>query len=163
MEKMRYMNGVRRSGINGGQAIFFALFLFPIDAGAGDLTIWTEPKTALIFAGENKTVDLYLKNSANVARKIKVETRIFEVAKATTVALGERKKWKEISLEAGQTRVEKFPLALSQIRATTMFVLKFYEEGNVVEIGSAPLLIYPEDMLSEIKHSQKNLLAALVK
>jgi len=157
------MNDVHRSGTNGGWAIFFLLILFSKHANAGDLTIWTESKPALVFAGENKMVHLNFKNSANAPRKIKLETRTFQVEKTAAVALGERKKWKEISLEAGQTRIEKFPISLSGIRVTTMFTLKFYEEGNVVEVGSVPLMVYPADMLSEIQSSQKIFFAGFVR
>lgn len=144
------------SGSRGGRAKCIFIFLFSFSLKAGDFAISTEPKPPLIFAGENKTVRLYLKNSANAARKIKLETRTYQVTTTTAAPLGERKKWKEISLEAGQTSVEKFPLTLPAIRATTTFVLKFYEEGNVVELGSVPLLVYPEDLLSKFKSSNKD-------
>jgi hypothetical protein len=151
------MNTVNLGGFRGAWAICGLIsFLFSSELFAADLTIWTEAKPALIFAGENKSVRVLIKNSAAVARKIKVDTRTFEVAKAISAPLGERKKWKEISIEAGETAVERFPLALPEVRATTTLVLKFYEENNVVELGSILLLVYPEDLLAELGRVSKS-------
>jgi hypothetical protein len=158
-----YMNGVHHSGSKGGRAILLGVFLFMAEGlSAAELSIWTEPKPAMLFAGENKSVRLYVKNSANAARKINMESRTYQIATAVAAPLGERKKWKEISIEPGQTIVEKFPITLPAIRTTTTFVLKFYEQDNVVEVGSVQLLVYPEDLLSDLaQFSKTNQLAIL--
>ena len=145
-----------------GRAICIFVILFSFSLRAADLAIWTEPKPALVFAGENKSVQLYVKNSAGVARKIKLETRTYQLGEKPT-PLGERKKWKEISIDAGQTRVEKFSLTLPSLRAPATFVLKFYEEGDVVEAGSTPLLVYPENIVGQIWISRTNQFAGVTK
>ena len=154
------MNAVHFSSVRGGRVTCVGiLFYFVSRVFAADLTIWAEGKPALVFAGENKSVRLFIKNSSNSLRKIKIDTRTFEVFPKTAEPLGDRKKWKELSLEAGQTSVEKFPLALPTIKEATTFVLKFYEQDNVVEIGSVPLLVYPEDLLADFRQGQKGLLS----
>jgi hypothetical protein len=126
----------------------FVFFLLPLWAH-GAISVWTEPKQATVFAGGNQSVRLFIKNSGEAPVKVKFETRFFQVGTAAAAPLGERKKWKEISLDGGQTVVEKFPLALPGIRTTTTFLLKFYEEGRVEEAGSVSLLAYPEDLMAE--------------
>ena len=162
MGSMKYMNGVHLSGSKGLRAICLFFFLFFAGVRAADLAIWTEPKPALVFAGENKNVQLYIKNSANAARKIKLETRTYQLGEKAT-PLGERKKWKEISIDAGQTRIEKFTLTLPVIRAPATFILKFYEEGDVVEAGATPLLVYPEDILSQFSTVGTNRFAGVLR
>lgn len=137
-------------------SLFFFAFVVSSLKAHGAISIWTEPKQATVFAGENRSVRLFIKNSGEAVAKVKFETRFFQVATAAA-PLGERKKWKEISLDGGQTVVEKFPLTLPEIRRTTAYLLKFYEEGRVEEAGSVSLVAYPEDLLSEGKERSPGL------
>jgi hypothetical protein len=162
MEPMEYMNGVHLSVCKSGRAICIFFFFLTRSLQSADLAIWTEPTPAVILAGKNKSVQLYIKNSAKDARKIRLETRTLQLGEKAT-PLGERKKWKEISIGAGQTKIEIFALELPTARVPATFLLKLYEEGNVVEAGSAPLLVYPEGIFGEHSILRRNQFAGAMK
>lgn len=126
------------------------------------LVVWTEPKPALVFSGENQSVRLFAKNPSASALRLKVDTRLYQVATSVAAPLAERGKWRELVMESGQTIVEEFPISLPAIRTPTSFLIKFYEEGNAEEIGSVSLLAYPDDLLSELKEVAKTHQLALV-
>jgi hypothetical protein len=157
---------VRASRINLGRSLFGAFlvlnWLALVVVHAGTFVVWTEPAPALVFSGENRSVRLFIKNSNDSAVRLKVDTRLYQVATAVAAPLGERAKWKELVMEAGQTIVEEFPISLPAVRTATSFLVKFYEEGRDEEIGSVSLLAYPEDLLSELKEVAKTHQVVLV-
>lgn len=153
--KLGYKKNVQPVGLQRSGRVLFLLFFSFIGsiaaARAQDYLIWTETKPATVFARENVSLRLYFKNSAKEARRPKFEFRLYQIAGGIPAPVGERRKWKEISIGAGQTVVESIKLSFIPVRGSTLYSLKIYDGDRIEEAASLPVLVHPDDLMSEMK------------
>lgn len=139
----------------------FGFLLFGAVARGAGISIWTEPKPSLVFARENVSVRLFVKNSDAMDRKVKLEYRVYQAATGVSAPVTDRKKWKEFALSGNQTVVETLKFSPGTVKGSTLFLLKFYEGENVPELESLPLVVYPDNLLAELKEAEKTMQLAV--
>lgn len=101
-----------------------------------------------VFAGENVTVPLKLRNSGTNSEAVDLHVKISQVATGIVMPIGTRSV-KAITILAGQTLLENAPLELPDVKAETTFVLQWLRGTNVV-IGLTKVAVSPRGALAEL-------------
>ncbi len=116
-----------------------------------------EPQRA--FAGNACTVTVVWHNTGDNTAGAEIRARILQTSSATTVRLGEAH-WKRLQVLPRQTVLESAQLDFPAVKAETKFLVQWLEGSNSV-IGRTEVLVYPTNLLEELKllvdESGKNL------
>lgn len=102
-----------------------------------------------MFAGNQRQIEVTCRNAGKEPARAQVHTRLYQATSATAVSLGESP-WKELTILPGQTVLESATLDFPTVKAETQFLVKWVEGTNKV-IGTTEVLVYPTNLLSELK------------
>ncbi|MGV3533787.1 MAG: hypothetical protein ACO1QR_15575 [Chthoniobacteraceae bacterium] len=117
------------------------------DLALGDLRIPEGQDSAVVFAGRESAIEIRLMNDAAEASSSPIDYRVFQVANRVLAPMGERKPWKEVSLLAGQTGIERLQIHLPELRAVSLFRVVFYDGEQ--ELGRCAVIGVPPRLLAE--------------
>ena len=118
-------------------------------------TIWSqlrvvpEDKPPVAFAGEGRPLRVVFHNSADKTVAAEIHARLIQTSSATIMRLSEGP-WKRVQVFAGQTIMEFAYLDFPAVKAETRFLVQWLEGTNQV-IGTTEVLVYPPDLLKELK------------
>lgn len=102
-----------------------------------------------VFAGDARKVTVVWHNAGDQSAGADVRTRLYQASSATAAPLSE-KPWKKIEILPGQTVLESAPMDFPAVNAETHFLIQWLEGTNHV-IGKTEVLVYPTNLLSELK------------
>jgi hypothetical protein len=102
-----------------------------------------------VFAGEARKITVVWHNAGDQSAGADVRTRLYQASSATAAPLSE-KPWKKIEILPGQTVLESAPMDFPAVNAETHFLIQWLEGTNHV-IGKTEVLVYPTNLLSELK------------
>jgi hypothetical protein len=115
----------------------------------GQLTITTNVEPQRVFAGEARKITVTWHNAGDKSASADVRTRLYQTSSATVVPMSEMP-WKKIEVLPGQTVLESAPMDFPVVNAETLFLIRWLEGTNRV-IGKTEVLVYPTNLLSELK------------
>jgi hypothetical protein len=88
-------------------------------------------------------------NAGNNSVTVDVRARVYQVSSSTAMPVGEMD-WKELQLLPGQTIVESAEIEFPEVRTGTRFLIQWLE-GESRVMGRTEALVFPTDLLSELK------------
>jgi hypothetical protein len=115
----------------------------------GQLTIATNIEPRRVFFGPAKSIPIIIHNSGGQGFNGEIRARILQTSSATAVGLSENP-WKQIQVPAGETVLESVALDFPAVKAETKFLVQWLEGTNRV-IGKTEVLLYPTNLLAELK------------
>ena len=115
----------------------------------GELQVVPVSEPVRVFAGVARTFPVVWRNTSDSAVTAEVRTRLLQTSSATTVTIGEWP-WKKLQALRGQTITERATLDFPAVKAETRFVIQWLESTNRV-LGSTEVLVYPTNLLAELK------------
>lgn len=113
------------------------------------IEVVTSPQFQAVFAGEARHIEVVFRNSGDQPATANLRARLYQTTTATAVLTGERP-WKKLQLLAGQTVVEAAPVDFPLVKAETPFLVQWMEGTNKV-LGVTKVMVYPPDLLKELK------------
>lgn len=113
------------------------------------LAVSTEVAVQTVFSGEPAAVTVFVENGGREPVKDAVSTRIFQLAAATKMPLGERQPWKEIAVLAGQTVREKIELTFPALAELALYRVEF-TEAKGGPLGGVTVRACPRTLLQTL-------------
>jgi hypothetical protein len=128
-------------------------------AALAQLQLLPDQQSQRVFAGDARKVAVVWHNVGDKTVEAEIRTRVFQTSSATTVQLGEIP-WKKLTMLPRQTVLESARLDFPPVKAETKFLVQWLEGSNSV-IGKTEVLVYPTNVLDELKllvdEGEKNL------
>jgi hypothetical protein len=118
-------------------------------AARAQLQLIPDKEPQRVFAGEVRKVALVWHNPGGEIATADVRARLYQASSATAAPLSE-KAWKNIEILPGQTVLESASMDFPAVNAETLFLMQWLEGTNRV-IGKSEVLVYPANLLSELK------------
>jgi hypothetical protein len=118
--------------------------LWPLAATA-QIQLVADSNTQAVFAGCTQTVKVVLRNPGDESVARDVEIRLFQLAAAGAVPIGDARLWKRINILPRQTVLENTTVTLPEVRAATGFGIE------LVGIGRVRVTAWPHDLLQRLK------------
>jgi len=113
------------------------------------LQLLPDKESQCVFAGDARKITVVFRNPGSEPAKVDLRARLYQTATATAVLTSECP-WKELQVLAGQTVVESAPLVFPLVKAETPFLVQWMEGTHRV-IGKTEALVYPTNLLAELK------------
>jgi hypothetical protein len=125
--------------------------LFGAFAGSaqGELSLVPASEPVAVFAGAARTFPVVWQNPGDAPVTADLRMRLLQISSATAVTLGEWP-WKKLQVLPGQTVLEHAALDLPEVKAETRFLAQWLAGTNHV-FGATDMLVYPTNLLSELK------------
>jgi hypothetical protein len=102
-----------------------------------------------VFAGDARPITLVWHNVGDKTMDAEIRARLYQTTSAMAAPLAETP-WKKIEILPGQTVLESARVDFPDVRAATRFLIRWLEGTNRV-IGKTEVLVYPTNLLSELK------------
>ena len=103
-----------------------------------------------VFAGHAASrVPVIWRNSGEEPQTAELRLRVYQTAAGTAAPLVDAP-WKRLTVLPGQTVLESAALSFPVVKAETRFLVQWLEGTNTL-IGSTEVLVYPPDLLKELK------------
>jgi hypothetical protein len=102
-----------------------------------------------VFSGAAKGISVVFHNPDSHSLESEIRTRIFQTSSSTAVQLSEAP-WKKLQVLPQQTILESAQLDFPAVKAETKFIAQWLEGTNRV-IGRTEILVYPTNLLAELK------------
>lgn len=102
-----------------------------------------------VFAGEARRIEIMVSNPGGSRVNAGLRTRLYQTSSATAIPLGEAP-WKKLEVLPGQTVLESASITFPAVKAETRFVVHWLEGASNV-IGTTEVLVYPPDLLKDLK------------
>ena len=128
--------------------MFFTAFTFDVSLWA-ELEIRSESGLQRFFADWERKVSVCFHNAGDQNCSSEICTKLIQVSSSTAVVLYERT-WKRLEVLSGQTIKEAVPVNFPAVDAETRFLIQWLEGTNRV-IGKTDVLVYPTNLLDELK------------
>lgn len=90
-----------------------------------------------------------LQNAGSIPVEFEARARLFQIASAMAVQITDVP-WKKIHVLPGQTIIESAALNFPTVKAETRFAVQWLEGTNRI-IGTSEVLVYPTNLLDELK------------
>lgn len=119
------------------------------EAAAGRLQLVPTNEPARIFAGAARSFSIVWQNTGDTTAVADLRMRLLQASSATTATVGEWP-WKKLQVLAGQTVIERATLDFPEVKAETRFLVNWVEGTNLV-FGTTEVLVYPTNLLAELK------------
>jgi hypothetical protein len=128
-----------------------AIVVTVVVAGAApaQLQLLPDSESPAVFGGGRRTVELLWHNAGSVATNADMRAVISQASSATVVRVSDTP-WKKLQLLPGQTVVESVALDFPSVRAETRFLIQWVE-GTSNVVGRTEVLVYPKNLLRELK------------
>lgn len=128
-------------------------------AATAQLQLLPDKEPQRVFAGDQRKIALVWHNASDIMAQAGIRARILQTSSATAIRLGEIP-WKKLQVLPQQTVVESARLDFPPAKAETKFLIQWLEGSNNV-IGKTEVLVYPTNLLDELKlivdEDEKNL------
>lgn len=131
-----------------GTWLLAVMFAIGIVTAHAQLLLLPEPPQ-VVFAGNERALNLSWHNTGNKTAEADVRARIFQTSSATAVPVSEVA-WKKLQVLPGQTAVESAQLDFPAVKAETKYLVQWLENTNRI-IGRTEVLVYPTNLLAELK------------
>jgi hypothetical protein len=118
----------------------------------------TEP---FVFSGRQRQLEVIVDNQADTNIETQVSTRIYQATSATLAPVGPAQRWKKLRMLAGQKVIEKAALDFPDVRAVTVFQVRWSTEDNA-EIGRTTVQVVPTNILGGISVLARDQVVGLV-
>lgn len=115
----------------------------------GELRLVPEMEPQSVFAGPGRMFKLTWENTGNQAAGVDLTLHLLQTSSSTATATGDTP-WKRLEVLPGQTVIEHASLDLPEVRAETRFMVQWREGTNRL-FGTTELLVYPTNLLKELK------------
>ena len=102
-----------------------------------------------VFSGQSRNIALVWRNPNDAIVGAEISARILQTSSATVVESSETS-WKKLQVLPQQTVLESAQLDFPVVKAETRFFVQWLENTNHV-IGKTEVLVYPTDLLKELK------------
>ena len=102
-----------------------------------------------VFSGRQRQIEVIIDNQADTDVETQVRTRIYQATSATLAPVGQAQPWKKLRVLAGQKVIEKAALDFPDVRAVTVFQVRWSTEDNA-EIGRTTVHVVPTNILGGI-------------
>jgi len=118
-------------------------------AGEGGLEVVPDREPQAVFSGNVRKIAVVWRNSGDRPVSAELRMRLVQTTSATAVRVSEAP-WKRLQVLPGQTITESAALDFPDVKAETRFLVRWLEGTNKV-FGSTEVLVYPPDLLKELK------------
>jgi hypothetical protein len=113
------------------------------------LKLIPEAEPQSVFCGQSRNIRVVWRNPGEVIVGAEISARILQTSSATAVLSGETS-WKKLQVLPRQTVLESAQLDFPVVKAETRFFVQWLENTHQV-IGQTEVLVYPTDLLKELK------------
>jgi hypothetical protein len=124
----------------------FAMFSW---MARGALQVIPADEPARVFAGGARRLSVVWQNTGDSTVASGLRIRLLQTSSATAVTLGEWP-WKPLQVLPGQTVLDYATLDVPAVQAETRFLVQWLENTNRI-LGTTELMVYPTNLLSELK------------
>ena len=121
---------------------------WPAMAGS-QLQLLSTPETQQLFAGAGRNISVTFYNPGDENFEAAIHLRVFQTSSATAALLGEWP-WRKLEVLPRQTILESARLEFPAVNAETKFLVQWMAGTNCI-IGKTEVLIYPSNLLNELK------------
>ena len=129
--------------------VLLALVNLGVSTLQGGLEVVREPEPQAVFAGQPRPIRVSLRNTGEKAVECDARVRILQTTSATAVQISDAP-WKRIQVLPAQTIAETVSLEFPVVKAETPFLIQWLEGTNRI-FGRTEVLVYPPDLLKELK------------
>jgi hypothetical protein len=131
-----------------GTWLLAVMFANGIITAHAQLLLLPEPPQ-VVFAGNERTVNLRWHNTGAKTAEVDVRTRIYQTSSATAVPVSDTA-WKTLRVLPQQTVLESASLDFPEVKAETEFLVQWLDNSNHV-LGRTEVLVYSTNLLAELK------------
>lgn len=118
-------------------------------AACAELSVVPAPELQSVLGGDVRKIAVRLRNTGDQPVAAELRSRLLQASSATAVRLGEVP-WGKIQVLPGQTIVESAQVFFPAVKAETRFLVQWVEGKNTV-VGKTEVLVYPTNLLNELK------------
>lgn len=118
-------------------------------AAWAQLQLMPEAQPAALFAGPARQINARFHNPGSQPTSAAMRLRLYQATSATVAPWAETP-WKQLELLSGQTVLESAPVNFPSVIAQTAFLVQWVAGSNHL-LGATRVLVYPTNLLDEIK------------
>jgi hypothetical protein len=125
------------------KVLWLVAAVWPIVATA-QIKLVPDAEPPAVFASRPQNIRVTLRNVGDTIATSDVQTVLFQLTSATSVAIGKPRPWKKIQILPQQTVLETLTLELPAVRSSSRFRVE------LLGIGPIEVTVYPNDLLKRL-------------